>query len=113
MNYLANNYGVQQPLTSSWTGHGLDTAREFRNVHATALMQTKTDLADFVMDGYHLNGNELFKLQRNMGEERVDDPAVKAAITAAFRRFQEKNALVVSGKAILPDSVYRKYYPKK
>lgn len=93
-------------------GSGIDTAHNFRNIHATAIKQTKSNLVDFIMGGYHLNEEALFKLQKNMGEVPVNDPAMKASLQKAFAEYKKKNDLVMQGKLLVPDSIYRAYFPK-
>ena len=110
--YLKNNYHLRSPSLVSWVGSGIDTAHNFRNIHATAIKQTKSNLVDFIMGGYHLNEGALFKLQKNMGEVPVNDPAMKASLQKAFAEYKKKNDLVMQGKLLVPDSIYRAYFPK-
>lgn len=109
--YLKNNFATQEPQQSAWVGTGLDTTRVFQNSHAVALKQTKTDLVDFIMGDYHLNGDDLFKMSRNMDEEKVNDPAIKEKLQAAFTRFQQKNNEFIKGSALIPDSLFTSYHP--
>ena len=110
--YLKNSYHLQSPGLVTWVGSGLDTAHEFRNIHASAIKQTKSNLVDFVMGNYHLNDANLFKLSKNMDEEPETNPAIKARLQAAFDRFKQKNNLVTAQKPLLPDSIFWGYYPK-
>ena len=110
--YLKNSYNLQSPGLVTWVGSGLDTAHEFRNIHGSALKQTKSNLVDFVMDNYHLSDANLFKLNKNMDEVLDTNPVVKAKLQAAFDRFKQKNNLVTAKKSLLPDSIFRAYYPK-
>jgi uncharacterized sulfatase len=109
--YLKNNYALKAPSLSTWVSSGLDTARSFRNIHATPLMQTKTDLVDFVMGNYHLNGNDLFRLTSSLGEEKVEDNAVKQAMLSAFNRFRQKNDQLQQQGKLVPDSLMKNYHP--
>lgn len=113
LGYLKKNYGLDMPSLSTWVGSGLDTARSFRNIHATPLMQTKTDLVDFVMGNYHLNGNDLFRLSPSLGEEKVDDNTVKEGILSAFNRFRQKNDQLQQQGKLLPDSLIDKFTIQK
>ena len=110
--YLQNNFNLRAPSLVSWVGSGIDTAHDFRNIHATALKQTKSNLIDFIMGGYHLNEETVFKLMKNMGEEPDPDPSMKDKLKADFAKFRQKNDQVIQGKPILPDSIYQAYYPK-
>ncbi|MBC7887001.1 MAG: sulfatase-like hydrolase/transferase [Ferruginibacter sp.] len=110
--YLQHSYHFRVPLSVSWVGSGIDTAHHFRNLHATALKQTKTNLVDFIMGDYHLNEETLFKMNKNMDEEPDADPVMKARLKEAFAKFRQKNEQVTQGKPILSDSMYRAWYPK-
>jgi uncharacterized sulfatase len=72
-------------------------------------MQTKTDIIDFIMGEYHLNGDVLFKIDKNMGEDIVDDPKIKERMMSAFRAFKIKNTEIMEGAKMLPDSIYGNY----
>ena len=71
--YLQHNYKIKGPSLVSWMGQGLDTNRNFENIHNYPLLQTKTDMIDFIMGEYHLNGDNLFKLNAELGEDPIQD----------------------------------------
>ncbi len=110
--YLKNNYQLKSPSLVSWVGSGIDTNHSFRNIHATALKQTKTNLVDFVKGTYHLNENTLYQLNKNMDEDPVNNAALADSMRLAFAIYKQKNDAITKGKAILPDSIYRIFYPK-
>jgi phosphoglycerol transferase MdoB-like AlkP superfamily enzyme len=111
--YLKTNHNIRTPKYTSWVGQGLDTTRSFQNIHNLPLMQTKTDLKDFVMGEYHLNGTDLYKLNSDLGEELSDDEDRKNQLIGAFEQFKKKNSEIVLGKKMIPDSIYSKYSPKQ
>ncbi|WP_316793687.1 LTA synthase family protein [Pedobacter frigoris] len=107
--FLKANYKLNAPDDASWMGEGLDTTRSFRNIHKYPLMQTKTDIIDFVMGEYHLNGTSLYKMTQNMEEEPVQDQAMYNQLKSAFENFKRRNAGIGNGAGILPDSILSKY----
>ncbi|MDO8993036.1 MAG: LTA synthase family protein, partial [Daejeonella sp.] len=107
--FLKNNYKIKLPGINSWIGEGLDTSRNFRNLHRIPLIQNKTDIIDFVMGEYHLNGNDLFKLNPGMDEERLNDDARKNQLLNEFNLFKKRNAVITNGGKIIPDSLYKNY----
>lgn len=109
--FMKKNYGLNAPSLSTWIGSGLDTSRTFRNIHAVPLMQTKTDLLDFIMGDYHLNGNDLFRLSPNLAEEKIDDVSAKEGMIAAFNRFRQKNDQLQEKGKLTPDSLIKNYHP--
>jgi cellulose synthase/poly-beta-1,6-N-acetylglucosamine synthase-like glycosyltransferase/phosphoglycerol transferase MdoB-like AlkP superfamily enzyme len=94
---LKHQYHFKIPEQATWMGSGLDTAHEFRNIHAYPLMQTKNDIVDFIMDEYMLHNDELYKISDKMYLDPVDDKAEKAKLKAAFASFKEKNESIVKG----------------
>jgi uncharacterized sulfatase len=102
--FLAARYGLQRPPGVAWIGSGLDTARQFRNIHAYPIMQTKTDLLDFIDGEYHLNGSTLFRLSPDMSESPVTDGLRAQQLEDAFNRFLRLNDRVVPGAKLVPDS---------
>lgn len=109
LNYLHNAYAIQLPDQNAFLGKGLDTVQTFRNKHQIPLMQTKTDLLDFVMETYHLNGDRLYQIYPNLDEEEIVDDAKKEELKAAFSDFKRRNREIAEGRKLLPDSITNKY----
>ncbi|SDR93328.1 LTA synthase family protein [Gramella sp. MAR_2010_147] len=107
--FLENNYDIPAPEVNSFVGRGLDTTRNFQNIHQIPLMQTKTDLVDFVLGEYHLNGDDLYRLTRDFQEQPVNDPAKVEELKSEFNQFRRRNSEIGKGKRILPDSIINKY----
>ena len=109
MHYLKTNHNIKSPSTEAWLGRGLDTTAIFQNIRSIPLMQTKTLLIDFVMDGYHLNGNTLFKLNENLGEYIVEDSVIKKRLEFNFKQFKIKNTDLNINRKLIPDSLVNAY----
>jgi len=107
--YLRTNFEIKTPAQNSWLGQGLDTTRGFQNLHQVPLMQTKTNLIDFIMGEYHLNGDKLYKLNEDLGEDFVNDEEKKNQLINAFNQFRKKNNVIINGGKIVPDSLVRNY----
>ena len=109
LSFLKANYQIRVPAVNAFLGHGLDTTRSFSNNHRIPLMQTKTELRDFVMGEYHLNGEDLYRLHPNMEEELVTDEKKKEELQHAFDQFRRKNSEIINGKKLIPDSISHAY----
>ncbi len=107
--YMKSNYNIKLPSINSWIGQGLDTTIGFRNIHSLPMIQNKTDIIDFIMGGYHLNGDNLFKLNAELGEDLVDDNNVKNELKSAFSDFKKRNNFISNGGKIIPDSLFKNY----
>jgi len=110
--WLKKSHHLQLPDTVAWMGNGLDTVRQFRNIHAYPIMQTKTELIDFVMGDYLLNGNDLYKIGSNLNLEPDANEARKNEMRAAFNRFKTKNEHFLQNRKLLPDSLLQQYAPR-
>ena len=113
ISYLEKNYQIEAPSLVAWMGDGLDTTRRFQNRHSYPLMQTKTDLTDYILDVYHLNGSSLFRMKSDMSEETLNDDEIKDRLQSSFNAYKRKSARIVEGSKILPDSIYKKYTTPK
>jgi phosphoglycerol transferase MdoB-like AlkP superfamily enzyme len=111
--YLHHNYKTKGPSLVSWMGQGLDTNRNFENLHNYPLMQTKTDIIDFISGEYHLNGDNLFKLNAELGEDPIHDDDKANQLKNAFDQFKKRNNQIITGNYIIPDSIHQHYNPVK
>jgi len=112
LSYLKTNHKIKLPEYTSWVGKGLDTTRSFQNIHYLPLMQTKTSMDDFIMGEYHLNADNLYKLNKEMGEDVVEDEVEKDRLKGAFELFKKRNSQIITGKQIIPDSIFLNFTPK-
>lgn len=110
--WLKKSYKLNIPDSVSWVGNGLDTARQFRNIHAYPLMQTKTELVDFVMGSYMLSGENLYRINNTMDLSAENNPAKLNELKAAFSRFKNKNEIFKRTLKTFPDSLLQKYTPQ-
>lgn len=107
--WLQHSYSLQLPQTVSWMGNGMDTAKQFRNMHAYPIMQTKTELNDFLMGNYLLNGNDLFGINPDLSLYLSENPTKTGELKAAFARYQQRNALFMQTMKLVPDSLLQRY----
>ncbi|QJW92407.1 LTA synthase family protein [Spirosoma taeanense] len=106
--FLKNNYQLKTPSVASWQGTGIDTTRQFQNIHAYPLKMTKAELVDFVMGPYMLNQNSLYRINTNMNLEPVSESGQLNRLNATFEQFKRKNDRFMNGK-LVPDSLLTRY----
>jgi uncharacterized sulfatase len=106
---LKSRAEIQTPSLVSWLGTGIDTSRTFRNIHSYPLMQTKTEINDFIMGNNMLSGQDLFRIVNALDISTEDSLDVMNNIKASFDKFKEQNQEVINGKQLIPDSIYLKY----
>lgn len=100
--YLSHNYGLATPRRVTWLGAGLDTSPAFRNVQTFPLMQTKTDLTDFISGSWFLNQGVVYRLGDGMQIARVDDKEALRSMSEKFAAFKAANALVARDNVLMP-----------
>ncbi len=107
--WLKKSHQLQVPAYTSWMGTGLDTARQFRNIHAYPFMQTKSEVSDFVMGTYMLNGNTLYSIDSKMGLKQEPDPAKAAQVKAALDVYKARNDRFLKTLKLVPDSLLQRF----
>ncbi|MBS1601263.1 MAG: LTA synthase family protein [Bacteroidetes bacterium] len=109
--WLHHSYGLAIPSVNSWVGDGLDTMAAFRNIHRCALMQTKTDLVDFVAGEHHLNNGEVFRLHPDLSEDAMPNDSVRTALQEGMDAYRGRNGRWMASQRLWPDSVIRRFLP--
>jgi cellulose synthase/poly-beta-1,6-N-acetylglucosamine synthase-like glycosyltransferase/phosphoglycerol transferase MdoB-like AlkP superfamily enzyme len=112
LTWLKKDHQIRLPTMAAWIGTGIDTSRQFRNIHAYPLMQTKTDIVDFVMGDYMINGSDLYRISSSMGADLTQNDAKAGQLRGAFNRFRQKNGLFLRSLKLVPDSLLSKYAAK-
>ena len=102
---LQHNYALTFPDSVAWVGTGLDTARAFRNTHATPLMRTKGQIDEYVDGEYFLSGDQLFRLTDGLDLPRVDDQQTFRALHSKLVRAVEVGRYVTSRDRLYPAAV--------
>ena len=105
--WLGYTYGWRLPSAVTWMGDGLDTARAFRNIHSYPLMQTKTDLVDYIKGDLHLNNTTVFRLKDGLEEEAVSDKSLLEEMMGLMDAYKQRNDRWLQAKSLLPDSMSR------
>lgn len=107
--YLQEYPQFAAPQQVSWVGNELDTARGFRNIHHYPLMQTKSDLVDYVEGPWMVNNGNLFKILPNLDLEPVTNDTMQKKLIGGFNRFLDKNDRLIQSHQLIPDSLYKAY----
>lgn len=103
--FYRENYHLNVPKTVAWIGKGLSAEPS----DAIPMMQSKTQLIDFISGKYHLVDKELFVLESNLNENLVYDKKGIEKIQKKFQQFKLKNTQFYTSKKLIPDSVYTNF----
>ncbi|MFH4963410.1 sulfatase-like hydrolase/transferase [Gaetbulibacter sp. M235] len=110
--FLMNNYKFNKLEEIAWMGEGLDTVRQFRNIHKIPLMRYKGSISDFMFKDYLYSDGELYKINENFGTYKVKEDELKEIMADSLLKFKRLNAYVTQRNKIYPDSLNIYIKPK-
>jgi len=105
LSFLMNNYKFNKLKETSWMSQGLDTAKQFRNIHQIALMRYKGSVNDFIYKDYMYSDGELYKINENFGTNKVIEPELLKIVSDSLLEFKKLNAYLTKRNKIFPDSL--------
>ena len=100
--YLKAHHSIRIPATAHWLGNGIDTAKEFRNIHSIPFMRVKEEIADYLDGNYFISKEQLFALNPGMEIEEIRDDAAYTAVAAKLNRFRQINKYVIDQNKLYP-----------
>lgn len=103
--FLMNNYKFNKLAKTAWMGDGLDTAKEFRNIHKIPLMRYKGSINDYIYEDYMHSGGELYKIDENFETSKVYDESLAQTIADSLSSFKRLNAYLTKKNKIFPTSL--------
>lgn len=99
---LSQRYGWATPATVAWMGTGLDTASEFRNLHALPLQQTKTELSDYVSGLNYSAQDGLYRIGEGLQPEPMENPALQARLRQELAQLKTAMASLNKTERLTP-----------
>lgn len=105
LSFLMNNYQFNKLEKTAWMGDGLDTAKEFRNIHKIPLMRYKGSISDYIYKDYLYSGGELYKINENFETNKVYDEAMVKTMADSLTSFKKLNAYLTRKNKIFPASL--------
>ncbi|MGV8946931.1 MAG: sulfatase-like hydrolase/transferase [Lutibacter sp.] len=103
LSFLMNNYKFNKMEETSWMSQGLDTAKQFRNIHQIPLMRYKGSINDFIYKDYLLADGELFKINEDFGINKVNEEGILRAAKDSLIEFKRLNAYLTKKNKIFPN----------
>ena len=94
LGYLQDEYELSVPERAHWLGTGIDTTRQFRNVHSMPLMRNKNQLIDYVHQEHYLAGDQLYRLKPGMELAPIEAPNTRQTLQQWMTRFKTVNTYV-------------------
>lgn len=106
------NYKLNIPEKVTWIGKGLDIGAD-KNAWGVPMMQSKSQLIDFVQGKIHINENKSFVLNHRIEEEELNTNQNSSAAIEDFNAFKILNKKFAFDLKLLPDSIYRSFFADK
>lgn len=103
--FLMNNYLFNKLEKTAWMGEGLDTAKEFRNIHKIPLMRYKGSINDYIYKDYMYSGGELYKINENFETNKVYEENISKIMADSLSSFKKLNAYLTQKNKIFPASM--------
>jgi phosphoglycerol transferase MdoB-like AlkP superfamily enzyme len=103
--FLMNNYKFNKLAKTAWMGDGLDTAKEFRNIHQIPLMRYKGSINDYIYKDYMYSAGELYKINEKFETNKVYEENISKIIADSLLSFKRLNAYLTKKNKIFPASL--------
>ena len=109
LSFLMNNYKFNKLEKTAWLSQGLDTTQQFRNIHKIPLMRYKGSVNDYIYKEYLLSDGTLYKINENLGINKVIEKELIKSISDSLLEFKKLNRYIIQKNRIFPDSlnIYR------
>jgi tetratricopeptide (TPR) repeat protein len=99
VSFLMNNYKFNKLEKTTWLGTGLDTVRQFRNIHSIPMMRYKGSINDYIYKDYFYSDGNMFKIDEDFNVNETDNDMLET-ISSSFNDFKRLNAYVTSKNKI-------------
>ena len=99
VSFLTNNYKLNKVDKTAWLGKGLDTVRQFRNIHNIPLMRYKGSINDYIYKEYYYSDGVLFKIDENFNITETSNDMMET-INGSFNDFKKLNAYLTTKNKI-------------
>ncbi len=93
--FLTNNYQINKLEKTYWIGQGLDTVREFRNIHTIPLMRYKGSINDYIYKEYFYSDRNTYKIDENFDITEASG-GMTENISSSFTDFKKLNAYLTT-----------------
>ncbi|MHB8578301.1 MAG: LTA synthase family protein [Ignavibacteriaceae bacterium] len=100
--FLNKNYKIQIPTETTFMGSGLDTVRQFRDVHSYPLMRNKNELLDYLYHDYFLSNKTLYRIDENLNLIPSNSQMMQDYVGNLFDEFKQRNDYMLKTKRLIP-----------
>lgn len=99
VSFLSHNNKINKLEKTYWIGQGIDTTRQFRNIHSIPLMRYKGSTIDYIYKEYFYTDGSLFKIDSNFDIEESNGDILNS-VTESFNESKNLNTYLTSKNKI-------------
>lgn len=105
ISFLMNNYKMNKMEKTTWMSSGLDTVKNFRNIHQIPIMQNKGSINEYIYKDYLYSDGNLFKINENFDLFKSNDSEMLKTIKDSLYEAKKLNAYLTLKNKIIPNSI--------
>lgn len=105
LSFLVNNYKMNKLEKTAWMSSGLDTVKNFRNIHTIPIMQNKGTVNDLIYKDYLYSNGDIFKIDQNFETTRISDSDILKTIEDTLFEAKKLNIYLTQKNKIIPKSL--------
>jgi hypothetical protein len=104
LNYLEDDYQIENPKDASWLGGLIDTSKNYHSQLRMAFMRNSRDIRDFIANDYYLAGENLYIVSDNLNLNKVNNDSIKESLKKDLNNFKTINLFTI--EAVAPQTQY-------
>ncbi|WP_220760174.1 LTA synthase family protein [Flavobacterium sp. UMI-01] len=105
ISFLMNNYKMNKMEKTAWMSSGLDTVRQFRNIHKIPIMQNKGSINEMIYKDYLISDGNLFKIDEDFELTSINDSEMRQLMKDSLNEAKKLNAYLTKKNKIIPNSI--------
>lgn len=105
VSFLMNNYKMNKMEKTAWMSTGLDTVKQFRNIHTIPIMQNKGNINELIYKDYLYSNGDLFKIDENFETIKITDSEMLRTIKDSLNEAKKLNAYLTQKNKIIPNTI--------
>ncbi|WP_418262716.1 sulfatase-like hydrolase/transferase [Flavobacterium faecale] len=105
ISFLMNNYKMNKMEKTAWMSTGLDTVKQFRNIHKIPIMQNKGSINELIYKDFLYSDGSLFKIDEDFEITKINDSETLQMMKDSLKEAKRLNAYLTKKNKIIPNSL--------
>jgi len=103
---LRGKYNIRTRSVAAWMGSGIDTAAEFRNLHALPFILNNKEIVEYLNRSLLLNREYLFGILPGLWLKDTSDQTAQLRMNEELADFKTLNTYVTRQNKLVPPEIY-------